>query len=158
MNRPADWKSYAYAGRVRPVSVAPCDECRSLMKSKLLIVADLGRVKAYKVDYTLYNTPRLEQLEEIALEEAHNRLLDEAGRHGSPTQKNWGAPLADDHNLQLEFKRRLIRQISDHIQRLVERSGCDICWLAAQREINQKILEELPPAVCKRIKKIFRAT
>jgi hypothetical protein len=156
MNGPADGKSY-YAGRVRPVSIATCDERRSLMKSKLLIVADLGRVKAYMLDYTLYNTPRLEQLEEIALEEAHNRLLDkvtdEAGRHGSPTQKNWGAPLADDHNLQLEFKRRLIRQISDHIQRLVERSGCDICWLAAQKEINQKILEELPPAVCKRIKK-----
>jgi hypothetical protein len=55
--------------------------------------------------------------------------------------------------LQLEFKRWLIRQISDHIQRLVERSGCDICWLAAQKEINQKILEELPLAVCKRIKK-----
>jgi hypothetical protein len=126
------------------------------MKSKLLIVADLGRVKVYKLDYTLYNTPRLEQLEEITLEEGHNRLLDkvtgEAGRHGSPTQKNWGAPLADDHNLQLELKRRLIRQISDHIQRLVERSGCAI-WLAAQKEINQKILEELPLAVCKRIKK-----
>jgi hypothetical protein len=72
----------------------------------------------------------------------------------APPPKRTGAPpLADDHNLQLEFKRRLIRQISDHIQRLVERSGCDICWLAAQREINQKILEELPPAVCKRIKK-----
>jgi hypothetical protein len=68
-----------------------------------------------------------------------------------PHPKNWGAPLADDHNLQLEFKRRLIRQISDHIQRLVERSGCDICWLAAQKEINQKILEDLPLAVCKRL-------
>jgi hypothetical protein len=78
------------------------------MESRLLIIADLGRVKAYKLDYTLYNTPRLELLEEIPLEEAHNRLLDkvtdEAGCHGSPTQKNWGVPLADDHNLQLEFK------------------------------------------------------
>jgi hypothetical protein len=53
------------------------------MKSKLLIIADLGRVKAYKLDYTLYNTPRLELLEEIALGEAHNRLLDQlAGSEG----------------------------------------------------------------------------
>ncbi len=29
----------------------------------------------------------------------------------------------------------------------------DICWLAAHKEINQKILDELPPAVCDRIKK-----
>ncbi|HEV3099244.1 MAG TPA: hypothetical protein VGY75_05985 [Candidatus Udaeobacter sp.] len=97
------------------------------MKSKLLIVADLGLVKAYKLDFTPNHTPRLEQLEEIELEEAHSRLLgkltDEAGRHSSPAQKNWGAPLADDHNFKLEFKRRLIRQISDHIRRLIERSG-----------------------------------
>jgi hypothetical protein len=33
------------------------------MKSKLLIVADLGLVKAYKLDFTLNHTPRLEQLE-----------------------------------------------------------------------------------------------
>ena len=36
---------------------------------------------------------------------------------------------------------------------LIERSGCDVCWLAAHKEINQKILDELPPAVCNRIKK-----
>ena len=32
-------------------------------------------------------------------------------------------------------------------------SGGDVCWLAAHEEINQKILDELPPAVCNRIKK-----
>ena len=48
-----------------------------IMKSKLLIVADLGLVKAYKLDFTTPNhTPRLEQLQEIVLEEAHSRLLD----------------------------------------------------------------------------------
>ena len=128
-----------------------------IMKSKLLIVADLGLVKAYKLDFTPNHTPRLEQLQKIVLEEAHSRLLDkltdEAGRHSSPTQKNWGAPLADDHNFKLEFRRRLICQISDHIRRLIERSGCDVCWLAAHKEINQKILDELPPAVCNRIKR-----
>jgi hypothetical protein len=50
--------------------------------------------------------------------------------------------LADDHNFKLEFKRRLIRQISDHIRRLIERSDWDVCWLAAHKKINQKILDE----------------
>jgi hypothetical protein len=127
------------------------------MKSKLLIVADLGLLKAYKLDFTPNHTPRLEQLEEVVLEEAHGRVLDKvtdvAGRNSSPAQKNWRAPVADDHNLKLEFKRRLIHQISDHIRRLIEHSGYEICWLAAQKEINQSILEDLPPAVCKQIKK-----
>jgi len=47
-----------------------------IMKSKLLIVADLGLVKAYNLDFTPNHTPRLEQLEEIVLEETHSRLLD----------------------------------------------------------------------------------
>ena len=127
------------------------------MKNKLLIVADLGLLKAYKLDYTPNHTPRLEHLEEVVLEEAHSRVIDKvtdrAGRHISPTQKNWGAPLADDHNLKLEFKRRLIRHIADHIQRLIERYDCDGCWLAAHKGINDQILEELPPPVRHHIKK-----
>jgi hypothetical protein len=125
---------------------------------KLLIVADLGLVKVYKLDFTSeQHTPRLEQWEEMVLKDAHTHVLDkvtdEAGRHVSPTQKKWGAPLADDHNLKLEFKRRLIRRIADHISWLIERSGCDACWLAADREINHQILEELPPTVRNRIRK-----
>jgi len=128
------------------------------MKNKLLIVADLGRVKAYKLDFTPeQHTPRLERLEELVLEDARNRVLDkvtdEAGRRVSPTQKKWGAPLGDEHNLKLELKRRLIRQIGDRIQYLIERSGCDGCWLAAHKEINQQILEELPPTTRNRIRK-----
>jgi chaperonin GroEL (HSP60 family) len=35
-----------------------------------------GLMKAYKLDFTPNHTPRLEQLEEIVLEEAHSHLLD----------------------------------------------------------------------------------
>ena len=114
-------------------------------------------LKAYKLESTLQDTPRLEELEQVVLEEAHARVVDTvsdlAGRRAAPTQKSWGTPLSDDHKLELESKRRLIRQISDHIRRLIECSGWDVCWLAAHKEINQKILDELPPAVCNRIKK-----
>ena len=39
------------------------------------------------------------------------------------------------------------------IQGLTERSGCDGCWLAAHKEINQQILDELPPSTRNRISK-----
>jgi hypothetical protein len=80
-----------------------------------------------------------------------DKVTDEAGRHISPAQKKWGAPLADEHNLKLEFKRRLIHRIAEHIKTLIERSGCDGCWLAAHKEINQHILRELPSGTRNRI-------
>jgi Protein required for attachment to host cells len=127
------------------------------MKNKLIIVADLGLLKVYRLTFTPEQTPRLEQLEELVLEDAHSRVVDKvtdlAGRHISPTQKNWSAPLADDHNLKLESKRRLIRQLADHIERLIQRNDFDGCWLAAHKEINHQILNELPVAIRERIKK-----
>ena len=127
------------------------------MKDKLIIVADLGLLKAYRLTFTPEQTPRLEQLEELVLEDAHSRVVDKvtdlAGRHISPTHKNWGAPLADDHNLKLESKRRLIGQIADHIERLIQRNDFDGCWLAAHKEINHQILKELSLAIRERIKK-----
>jgi hypothetical protein len=127
------------------------------MKNELLIVTDLGQLKAYKVELTPRRTPRLEPVEDIVLEGARLRVIDTvtdmAGRHSGPTQKNWGAPLGDDHNLKLETKRRLIRQIAGHIQRLIQRTGFDGCWFAAPKEINHQILEELPQAIRNRIEK-----
>jgi hypothetical protein len=96
-------------------------------------------------------------VEDSVLEDARLRVIetvtDMAGRHSGPTQKNWGAPLGDDHSLKLETKRRLIRQIAGHIQRLIQRTGSDSCWIAAHKEINYQILEELPKAIRARIEK-----
>lgn len=82
-----------------------------------------------------------------AFEEAHTRLVemvtDLAGRRAAPTQKNWGAPLSDDHNLDLEFRRRLIRHIASHIERLIQGGDCQSCWLAAPKEITHQIVQEL---------------
>jgi hypothetical protein len=125
------------------------------MKNKLLIVTDLGLLKAYRLDAAPKGIPRLELLEEVVLEDAHHRLVEKvtdlAGRHVAPTQKSWGTPIADDHNLKLETKRRLIKQIAGHIKRLVEANDHDGCWLAAHKEINHLILDELTPAVRKSI-------
>ncbi len=125
------------------------------MNAKLLIVSDLGRLKAYKFDTTLEGAPHLELLEEAVLEPAHHRFADEvtdlAGRRGSPTQRNWGAPLADDHNIQLETRRRLRKEIAGHIQRLAQSHPELGVWLAIQKEINYQILETLPGVTRQRI-------
>jgi protein required for attachment to host cells len=127
------------------------------MKRKLIIVADLGLLKAYKADFPAEQSPRLEQLDEVVLEDAHTRVIDKltdlAGRHIAPAQKKGSAPLADDHNMKLEYRRRLVRQIAGHIERLVGRAGEDGCWLAVQKEVNHQILKELSPSAREHIKK-----
>jgi protein required for attachment to host cells len=128
-----------------------------LLKDKLIIVADLGLLKAYELGFTLERKPRLESLEEIVLEDAHLRVADKvtdaAGRHAAPAQKNWAATMSDDHNLKLESKRRLIRKIAAHIERLIRRKDYPCCWLAAHKEINHQILKELAPNIRGSIKK-----
>ena len=127
------------------------------MKDKLIIVVDLGLVRAYRVDLTEQRTPRLQQLEQLVLDEAHSRLKDRvsdlAGRQGTRAQNSSSAPKADDHNLKLEAKRRLIRQIAARITDLIQQNAKNGCWLAAPKEINLQILNELPPATRERIQK-----
>ncbi|MCX8090295.1 MAG: host attachment protein [Verrucomicrobiae bacterium] len=127
------------------------------MKPKLIIVTDLGLLKAFRLETTPRGTPHLEPIEEHVLEDAHHRLsekvTDFAGRHVSPSGKNWGAPMSDDHNLKLETRRRLIRALAGHIQRLVERNGENGCCLAAPKEIHRMLLDELPRPVQARIQR-----
>ena len=127
------------------------------MKDKLIIVVDLGLVRAYRIDLTEQRTPRLQKLEQVVLEEGHSRLKDRvsdlAGRQGSRTQNGSSAPKADDHNLKLEAKRRLIRQIAGRITGIIQQNAKNGCWLAAPKEINLQILNELPAATRQRIQK-----
>ena len=127
------------------------------MKDKLVIVTDLGWLKTYRSGLTPKKTPRLELLEEVCWEEAHRHLdewvTDMAGRRTGPTNRGWGAPITDDHNLKLENERRLIRRISKHIEKLIQRIGQEGVWLAAQKEINHRIVDELPQGIRAQIEK-----
>jgi len=119
------------------------------MKDKLLIVADLGLLKAYRAEMRHAALPRLVLLEEYALTEAHQKLRDKlsdlSGRHRAPNTSA-SAPMADRHNLELEVRKRLLRKITKKIQALLENREFDGCYLAAGREINHQVLQALTPA------------
>ena len=127
------------------------------MNRKLIVVADLGRLKAFQLEWTIQKTPHLVPLEEVELEEAHHRVLervtDMAGRRAAPAQKQWGAPITDVHNLELETRHRLIRRIAKLIEQKILRDGQNGCWFAAPKEIHHAILQELPEPVRARIEK-----
>jgi hypothetical protein len=123
--------------------------------NKLLIVTDLGLLRAYKLATTPKGTPRLELAEEVIFKDAHQRVIervsDLSGQRACPARTAWGTPLSDVHNLKLELKRRLIKQIAGRIQRLMEARAGDGVWLAAPREINHLILDRLPRALRPRL-------
>lgn len=118
------------------------------MEARLLILADLGNVKAYKADLTPLGSPHLDLIEHKIIEDAHGRIVDKvtdlAGRRAAPTARDWGSPASDDHNLLLETKRRIVKQIASHIKRISEANGFSHIWIAAHKEILNMIIDELP--------------
>ncbi len=125
------------------------------MTPNLIILTDLGQFKAYRVERTARGTVRLELREHIRFESARERIQDQvrdmAGQRGSPTNKNWGAPMADDHNLRLERKRKLCREVAGHVRRLVGSNGTQDVWLVAQPDVSRVVMKDLPAKARQRV-------
>ncbi len=129
----------------------------------LLVVADLGGYKAYKLETHTYHhlqTPRLELLEQFSNPEAHGRLVDkvsdQAGRFPRRTGGARAAGAMSDgerHNIELEARKRFVRQLAQRLNTLARDNQVDRCFLAASREINHPLVEELEPQVRAKITK-----
>src|SRR5438874_2622023 len=131
------------------------------MKNTLVVVTGLGCLKAYKLENTERNhTPRLELLEEFNNAEAHGRLVqkvsDLSGRfpRGTSISNQTGAMSdGERHNIELEQRKRLVRELANHLNTLARSEEVERCLLAASKEINHQLLEELEPQVRAKIEK-----
>jgi hypothetical protein len=127
------------------------------MKARLLVVTDLGLLKAYKVEPRAEGTPRISLLEQFVLEPAHQHLIDQitdsAGRRAAPGGNMGGGTLTDTHNLELENKRRLVRRLAQKIEALIDVHALDGFWLAAPKEILRPIVELFRQETLLRIEK-----
>ena len=57
------------------------------------------------------------------------------------------------HNIELESRKRLVRQLARRLNALAGAEEIDRCFLAASKEINHQLLEELDPPVRAKIQK-----
>ena len=128
----------------------------------LLVVADLGGFKAYKLENnnnSLNHTPRLELLEQFDNPEAHGRIVDKVSDLGGRFPRATGARSAgamsdgERHNIELEARKRFIRQLAQRLNALARSREIDRCFLAASKEINHPLLDELDPQVRAKIAK-----
>jgi len=126
------------------------------MKNTLVVVADLGGFKAYSLEnqiHALNRTPRLELLEQFSNPAAHGRLVDKvsdlAGRFPRGTGMKAGGAMSDGerHNIELESRKRLVRQMAHRVNTLARNQEIERFFLAASREINPQLVAELEPQV-----------
>jgi hypothetical protein len=127
------------------------------MKSKLIILADLGLLKAYRLETPETGSPRLALVSETPYLSAHqhltDRITDSAGRRNKPGARGGGGPLADSHNLELEVRRRMVKEIAAGVKTLLREAGADGCWLAANKEMLRPLIEALPKTTQARIER-----
>jgi hypothetical protein len=131
------------------------------MKSKMLIVTDLGTLKAFRVDENRLNShPRLELVKSIDIAEAHTRLSDRVSDQAGQFPRGTGAPAqtsdmsnGERHNIELEHRRRLVKQVAETSEELHRAENPEVIYFAAGQEINHQVVEELPGAVRGKIAK-----
>jgi hypothetical protein len=130
------------------------------MKNTLVVVADLGGFKAFRLENNqLSRSPHLDLLDEFNNTEAHGRLVDRvsdlAGRFPRGTGLKAGGAMSDGerHNIELESRKRLVRQLAQRLNALARGPEIERWLLAASKEINHQLLEELEPQVRAKIAK-----
>jgi hypothetical protein len=126
------------------------------MKAKLLIVTDLGLLKAYHLETREGASPKMTLRVQCVLEPAHlhvtDQVTDSAGRRTAAGNRG-GGTMADSHNLELEVRRRLIKQLAQKIETLATPNLAEGFCLAAPKDLLRPISEALPQTVRARIEK-----
>jgi len=125
--------------------------------TSLIIVADRGSLKAYRVNETPTRGPSLRLIQAFDLTDAHGKLIDKvtdlAGRF--PVSDGVGGrhanSIAERTQLETETDRRIHKQLADQIVKIIDRSGKEGWSFAAPAEIHGAIVDLLPRAARDRI-------
>jgi hypothetical protein len=129
--------------------------------TSLVVVADRGNLKAYKVEDTPNRGPSLQLVQAFELTDAHGRyndkLTDQAGRFpvgdgggqaGSGRHMN---AIAERQSLDTENDRRLHKQLADHLEEIVRKEAPEGWSFAAPASINSTVVDLLTSDVRNRI-------
>ena len=124
--------------------------------TSLVIVADRGSLKAYRVGETPTRGPSLQLIQAFNTTDAHGKLVDKVtdqagrfpGRDGAGQQQ--GASIAET-KLENETDRRIYKQLADQITKVVKTDGVEGWSFAAPAEFHSTIFDLLPNDVRNRI-------
>jgi hypothetical protein len=114
--------------------------------TSLVILADRGSLKAYRVAETPTRGPSLHLVRdfEITGMERELPINAESSRRHVRLPSDWPA-------LEKETDRRIWKQLANRIAKVVKTEGCEGWSFAAERPIHKAIVELLPVAIRERI-------
>ena len=129
--------------------------------TSLIITADRGSMKAYRVSETPNRGPSLQLVQSVEFTDAHGRyqdkLTDQAGSFpvgdtgGQGGMGRHASAIAERQGLETENDRRIFRQIAEKVADVVTTEGKEGWSFAAPAQIYTSIVELLPAAVRDRI-------
>lgn len=128
-----------------------------MTSSSLVVVADRGGLKAFKVNETPTRGPSLQLVQAFNLTDAHGKLIDkvtdQAGRFSvsDGAGMHHAASMAERTQLDNETDRRIYKQLAEQITKLVKSDGVEGWSFAAPSEIHKAIVDLLPNEVRDRI-------
>jgi hypothetical protein len=108
--------------------------------SSLIIVADRGSLRAYRVEETPTRGHHLDLVQAFEITDVMNAA---SARHTTP--------MTDWPELEAEMDRRICKELATEITRLVERNAGEGWSFAAPPSIYAKIVEHLPLEIQERI-------
>jgi Protein required for attachment to host cells len=124
--------------------------------TSLIIVADRGGVKAYRVNDTPNRGASLQLVQAFDITDAHGRyddkLTDQAGRFPvSDGNGRHANAIAERTALETENERRICNQLAEHIADIVKRESAEGWSFAAPSPIHASITELLPSSIRNRV-------
>ena len=124
--------------------------------TSLIIVADRGGVKAYRVNDTPNRGASLQLVQAFDITDAHGRydekLTDQAGRFPvSDGNGRHANAIAERTALETENERRICKQLAEHIADIVKRESVEGWSFAAPSPIHASITELLPSSIRNRV-------
>lgn len=131
------------------------------LKTKLVVVADLGRLRAYQLETSNeFSRPRLRLIETRETDVTRHlseEVTDQAGRFRKEPAVVGALSDGEEHNLDLERRHRAVRLLAQQISRLIASHGADGCYLAADNRLNQALVDELDQPARSKIQKTICA-
>jgi hypothetical protein len=136
----------------------------------LIIVGDLGELKAYRVEEEMVISPkdsaqvshkrnrgtliealRPELVTAVDFVEAHRKISEEVTDKEGNYKGHFGSASGEPHNLKEEIEQRLVREIAETIMRIVRQEDPKVWHLAFPAEHKKALLDRIDPDVSTRL-------
>ena len=123
--------------------------------TSLIIVADRGSLKAYRVNETPTRGPSLKLIQAFNVTDAHGKLVDKvtdlAGRYAANDGSGMHQASIAETKLETETERRINKQLADQITKIAKSDGIDGWSFAAPSSCHNAIVELIATDVRSRI-------